>query len=67
VRGDAWTVLDGPIFLGQASDEMAKFIMVLIVAVTLVNIGDQGISQRASESEGGSACGSLSARCRGWC
>jgi hypothetical protein len=33
-----WTVLDGPIFLGQASDEMAKLIMVLIVAVTLVNI-----------------------------
>jgi NADH:ubiquinone oxidoreductase subunit 2 (subunit N) len=34
----AWTVLDGPIFLAQASDEMAKVMMGLIVLVTLASI-----------------------------
>lgn len=32
----AWTVMDGPIFLAPASDQMAKALMALIIACTLV-------------------------------
>ena len=35
----AWTVVDGPVFLGPSSDRTAKFILVLIVAFTLMTIG----------------------------
>jgi hypothetical protein len=34
-----WTVLDGPVFLAPSSDRTAKFFLVLIVALTLINIG----------------------------
>jgi hypothetical protein len=33
----AWTVLDGPVFLVAASDKTAKFFMVLVIAVTLID------------------------------
>jgi hypothetical protein len=35
----AWTVLDGPVFMAPSSDRTAKFLMVLIVAFTLISIG----------------------------
>jgi hypothetical protein len=35
----AWTVLDGPVLLAPDSDRTAKFLLVLIVAFTLVNLG----------------------------
>jgi len=34
-----WTVLDGPVFMASSSDRTVKFFMVLIVAVTLINLG----------------------------
>ena len=34
-----WAVLDGPVFLAQESDRMFRFSLVLIVALTLVNLG----------------------------
>lgn len=34
-----WTVVDGPVFLAPASDQMFKLILVLIVAITLVSLG----------------------------
>ncbi len=34
-----WTVVDGPVFLTPASDQMFKLILVLIVAFTLVSLG----------------------------
>lgn len=35
----AWTVLDGPVFMTQRSDQTAKSILVLIIVFTLVDIG----------------------------
>jgi hypothetical protein len=35
----AWIVLDGPVFMATSSDRMAKSILVLIVAFTLISIG----------------------------
>lgn len=35
----AWTVLDGPVFMAAASDRMVKFFLVLIAAVTLIDMG----------------------------
>lgn len=35
----AWTIADGPIFVAPASDRTAKFVMVLIVVFTLVDLG----------------------------
>ncbi len=35
----AWTVFDGPIFMVDASDRMAKFILVLILLMSLIDIG----------------------------
>ena len=34
-----WTVLDGPVFMAQASDQMTKFILLLIAAYLLVDLG----------------------------
>jgi hypothetical protein len=34
-----WIILDGPVFLASSSDQMMKFFMVAIVAVTLVDLG----------------------------
>ena len=36
-----WTVLDGPVFMAEASDRTAKFFLVLIVAFTLIGIAIQ--------------------------
>ena len=35
----AWTVLDGPVFSARASDRTVRFFLVLIVALTLINVG----------------------------
>jgi hypothetical protein len=35
----AWTILDGPVFLAQASDRMVKGFLVLIIAFTLIHYG----------------------------
>jgi hypothetical protein len=34
-----WTVLDGPVFMADSSDSTVKFVMVVIVAITLINFG----------------------------
>jgi hypothetical protein len=36
-----WTVLDGPVFMADSSDSTVKFVMVVIVAITLINFGVQ--------------------------
>ena len=36
-----WTVLDGPVFMADSSDSTVKFVMVVIVAITLINFGIQ--------------------------
>ena len=35
----AWTVLDGPVFMAPASDRTVKFLLVLIVVITLISMG----------------------------
>lgn len=34
-----WTILDGPVFMASYSDQTVKFILVLIIAFTLMSIG----------------------------
>jgi hypothetical protein len=36
-----WTVLDGPVFMADSSDRTVKFVMVVIIAITLINFGVQ--------------------------
>jgi hypothetical protein len=36
-----WTVFDGPIFRAESSDQMSKFLLLLIVVVTLLTLGLQ--------------------------
>jgi hypothetical protein len=36
-----WTVLDGPVFMADSSDSTVKFVMAVIVAITLINLGVQ--------------------------
>ena len=35
----AWTVLNGPVFIAPSSDRAVKFVMVLVVGLTLIDIG----------------------------
>jgi hypothetical protein len=35
----AWTVLDGPVFLAQASDQFTKFALAVIIVMTLIGLG----------------------------